>query len=103
MFTQTEPSFFHRAANTYTWDEGGERFEEKEATDERWEDPNIHADGKQDTGNTGKSHYREAHRGYKELILYLLLMKNRLKYFRNSFLSILWGPDSASAAHDLTM
>lgn len=33
-------------------------------------DPNINADGKQETGNTGKSHYREAHRGHKELMLY---------------------------------
>lgn len=33
-------------------------------------DPNIHTDGKQESGNTGKSHYREAHGGYKELMLY---------------------------------
>lgn len=32
-------------------------------------DPNIHTDGKQESGNTGKSHYREAHGGYKELML----------------------------------
>ncbi|TRZ23533.1 hypothetical protein HGM15179_003547 [Zosterops borbonicus] len=61
-----------RAAITFTWDQGEDRFEEKEATD--WEmgrgdsDPNVHADGKQDTGNTGNSHYWEAHRGQKELM-----------------------------------
>lgn len=54
-------------------------------------DPNIHGDGKQETGKTGKSRYREAHGGYKELMLYPLVAdeKYRLKYFRNSLLSIL--------------
>lgn len=33
-------------------------------------DPNIHTDEKQETENIGKSHYREAHGGYKELMLY---------------------------------
>lgn len=33
-------------------------------------DPSIHTHGRQETGNTGKFHYREAYGGYKELMLY---------------------------------
>lgn len=63
-------------------------------------DPNIHTYGKQETGKMGKSQYREAHGGCS---IHLQQGKNRFWWFRNSFLSILSGPDSSLTALNLTM